>query len=127
MPMANDRARFLRRNQTPAERALWALLRQGKQQGIKFRRQHPIGRYIVDFACIEARLAVEVDGEQHGRDDGLAHDAMRDFALSGAGFEVMRFWNHEALKRTNKVADQIFARALERRDELHLAAREAGT
>ena len=89
-----DRARELRRDMTDAERALWRCLRMRQLDGFRFRRQWPVGPYVVDFACLSARLVVEVDGGQHADADG---DARRDAFLRGRGFRVLRFWNNEVL------------------------------
>lgn len=74
-----------------AERKLWNELRLRQLDGARFRRQHPIGHYIVDFVCLEKRLVVEVDGEQHTQRDHAAHDERRDRWLAVEGYRVMRF------------------------------------
>jgi very-short-patch-repair endonuclease len=89
---------------TEAERKLWSRLRSG-QLGVKFRRQVPIDRYIADFACIEARLVVEVDGGQHNID--IASDRARTAVLETAEYLVIRFWNHEVLKDIDGVVERI--------------------
>ena len=95
-------ARHLRRNLTDAERLVWHHLRNRALAGAKFRRQHPIGPYIVDFACIEAHVIVELDGGQHGRE---APDRYRTAALEARGWRVLRFWTHEVfLHRTDVLA-----------------------
>lgn len=99
-----DFARTLRRNMTDAETALWRRLRRRQLQGHRFRRQCPIGRYVVDFACIERRLVVEVDGGQHA---GSTRDPERDAWLRRQGFLVLRFWNNEALEQIEGVCDMI--------------------
>jgi len=91
---------------TDAERKLWSHLRSG-QLGVKFRRQTPVDRYIADFACIEARLVVEVDGGQHNID--IARDKARTAVLESAGYLVIRFWNHEVLKEIDSVVERIAA------------------
>ena len=88
-------ARKLRQNATAAERALWQQVRAARLGGHKFRRQAPIGRYIVDFVCFEARLIVEMDGGQHA--ERQRQDARRTAWLASQGFRVLRFWNSEAL------------------------------
>ena len=88
-----SQARRLRGNLTDAERALWRQLRH-HQLGARFRRQFPVPPYIVDFACVEARLIVEADGGQH---NVSARDERRDAALSAQGWRVLRFWNNEIL------------------------------
>ncbi len=97
------RARALRQNPTDAERLLWRQLRFWQLDGYKFRRQQPIGNYIVDFVCLEKRLVVEVDGGQHA--DQV--DAQRDNWLRDEGFLVLRFWNHEVLKNIDSVKEMI--------------------
>jgi very-short-patch-repair endonuclease len=106
-------ARRLRERMTDAERRLWWHLRKGRCDGARFRRQHPVGRYVVDFACLEAGLVVEVDGSQHL--DSSA-DLQRTRFLEARGFTVIRFWNHDVLMRTPLVLDAI-QEALEARRE----------
>src|SRR3989338_8545860 len=89
------RARHLRSSQTPAEEALWQQLRLRQLAGHKFRRQQPLGPYIVDFACLEARLIVELDGGHHAA--RAEYDAERTAWLEAQDFRVLRFWNHEVL------------------------------
>ena len=96
-------ARELRRNMTPAERALWQYLRK-RQLGVKFRRQAPIGRYIVDFVCFEVKLVIEVDGAHHANNP---NDKVRDAWLASQGFRVLRFWNHEVLHNAEGVVSVI--------------------
>ena len=93
--MANELARKLRKMMTPQEVKLWAHLRPLRKRGVKFRRQVPLRGYIVDFACFEARLIIEVDGSQHGFDEQMQRDRRRDEILEGGGFAVLRFWNAE--------------------------------
>jgi very-short-patch-repair endonuclease len=88
-------ARILRKRLTDAERLLWRHLRAKHVEGFKFRRQQPIGNYIVDFVCFEKRIVIEVDGGQHVRDKDK--DNRRDEWLKGQGFKVLRFWNSEVL------------------------------
>jgi very-short-patch-repair endonuclease len=89
---------------TPAEHHLWARLRQRRLGGCRFRRQHPLGPYIVDFACLEKHLVVEVDGSGHL--DSVA-DVRRDDWLRQHGFMVVRCWNHDVLDRTELVLEVI--------------------
>jgi very-short-patch-repair endonuclease len=98
-------ARRLRREMTFAERLLWAQLRQRELDGFKFRRQHLIGRFIVDFVCIEARGVIEIDGGQHA-EQRLRDDA-RTAWLNGQGYRVLRFWNNEVLQDTDAVREAI--------------------
>ncbi|HRD29371.1 MAG TPA: DUF559 domain-containing protein [Caulobacter sp.] len=96
----------MRRAPTLNERALWKLLRNRRLDGLKFRRQVPIGRYIVDFLCLRHRLIVEADGPTH--DDSL-RDQERDAWLAGQGFHVMRFANAEIERWPSRVLDAICA------------------
>jgi len=93
-------ARGLRSGGTDAERMLWRHLRTRGLMGGKFRRQHPVGRYIVDFICLEAGLVVELDGGQHA---GSAADAVRTRTLQQQGYRVVRFWNNDVLTQTDAV------------------------
>jgi len=88
-------ARRLRRDQTDEERELWRALKAGRFAGFKFRRQHPKGRYFLDFYCPLAQLAVELDGFQHGLPEHLRSDDERAKYLAAAGFTELRFWNHQ--------------------------------
>jgi very-short-patch-repair endonuclease len=90
---------------TDSERKLWGRLRRKQLGGYRFRRQLPIGLYIVDFACLGARLIVELDGSQHLEEPTDVH---RTAWLEGQGFRVLRFWNHEVLLRTDEVVDAIW-------------------
>ena len=99
------RARRLRRDQTDPERKLWSLLRGRQLVDVKFRRQCPIDRYVADFACMEARLIVELDGGQHA--DRAAYDAERTRVLELLGWRVVRFWNHEVIQNERGVMEAI--------------------
>jgi very-short-patch-repair endonuclease len=90
-------ARDLRRDQTPAEQALWQLLRNRGIDGHKFRRQHPIGPFIADFFCAEAALVIEVDGPIHDRAEQRQRDALRNAALGDHGLRLLRLRNNEVL------------------------------
>ena len=98
-----DRARQLRRNRTLAERVLWRQLRHRQCRGCKFRFQHAIPPYVVDFVCLERRLIVEVDGGQHS----LERDAARTAFLEARGFRILRFWNNEVLENLEGVFEAI--------------------
>ena len=98
--MPNVDARTLRRESTDAERRLWAALRDRRLAGHRFRRQHPVGGFILDFACTKHRLAIEADGGQHV--DG-ASDERRTAALRKEGWRVLRFWNNDILTNTEGV------------------------
>jgi very-short-patch-repair endonuclease len=106
--MANERARILRKNMSAAERKLWSALRERKVDGARFRRQHPIGAYIVDFACLERRLVVEVDGGQHTQDDQMAHDRQRDAWLASEGYRVLRVPTLEVYRNLAGVVDTVW-------------------
>ncbi len=107
--MLKDNARDLRKKMTESERALWSLLRRKQIEGYRFRKQVPVGKYIVDFACLEARLIIEVDGGQH---DESASDVERDAWLKAQNFRVLRFWNNDVLKNPEGVM-QIVVKVLE--------------
>src|SRR5581483_1370190 len=98
--MSTSRARQLRKSMTDAERRLWSKLRGQQLAGLKFRRQAPIGPYIVDFVCLERKLVVEVDGGQHARD---GTDDRRTAWLEREGYRVIRFWNNDILRNTEGV------------------------
>jgi len=100
------RAREHRARATPAELALWALLRR-RALGAKFRRQHPLGPYIVDFFSCEARLVVEVDGDVHDTADAQAHDAERDAFLGKCGLRVVRLRNELVLRAPERALEII--------------------
>ena len=102
---ARDRARALRRGMTDAELRLWFHVRDRRLAGYRFRRQHPIGSYFADFACVERRLIVELDGGQHTAAD--AADSRRTAYLNRSGWRVIRFWDSDALKHPQLVLDAI--------------------
>ena len=102
--MPSRRARQLRRNLTDAERRMWSALRDRRLSQYKFRRQHPMGPYIVDFACTKHAVVIEIDGGQHA--DRTA-DTRRMAWLESRGWRVTRFWNNELLNNTNGVIETI--------------------
>ncbi|MFO1032863.1 MAG: endonuclease domain-containing protein [Hyphomicrobiales bacterium] len=108
------RARKLRRAATPAEAKLWSHLRNNNMHGLAFRRQHPLGKYVLDFFCTRVRLAVELDGGQHADPLHKKRDLQRDTWLAQQGVEVLRFWNHDVLTTIGPVLDAIWF-AIERR------------
>ena len=110
--MDKSQVRELRKHLTETERALWKHLRLRQFRGYKFRRQQPIGKYIVDFACLEKRLIIEVDGGQHS--EQTAYDLERDTWLESQGFSVLRFWNNQVLKEMEAV-EEVIVDALTRR------------
>jgi adenine-specific DNA-methyltransferase len=112
------RRRELRHEQTDAERKLWQKLR-SNQLGIKFRRQETVGPCILDFYCREARLAIEIDGDQHADREHQAYDARRTTDLNQHGIEVIRFTNLDVLTRTPDVLQAVW-------DSLTLALSRCG-
>ena len=100
-----ENARRLRRVSTDAERRLWYFLRNRQLGGFCFRRQMPLGRYCADFACIEARLVVELDGGQHL--DTANADTERTQRIARGGFRALRFWNTQVLQETQSVLESI--------------------
>ena len=99
-------ARELRGRMTDAEALLWMLLRNRRIAGAKFRRQHPMGRYILDYYCIDKMLCIELDGGQHG--DNVFYDQRRDNWLQSQGIRVLRFWNNQMLVETEAVLEVIY-------------------
>jgi very-short-patch-repair endonuclease len=102
---SHETARRLRREQTPAEQVLWRHLRTKRMCNVKFRRQHPIGPYFVDFCSIQRQLIVEIDGSQHA--DQSAEDEVRSSFLKSYGYRVLRFWNNQVLENTDEVLVEI--------------------
>ncbi|BCA58874.1 endonuclease domain-containing protein [Sphingomonas sp. HMP6] len=113
-PSGKRNAKKLRREMTPPEIALWLALRQNAE-GLRFRKQHGVGDYVLDFYCAPARLAIEVDGEAHGRGDRPLRDARRDVQLAALGLLVVRYPASDVLRDFESVARQIIAVAVERR------------
>ncbi len=103
---AKAHARELRTRTTEAEALLWQQLRGRRFQGFKFRRQRPLGPYILDFVCLEAGLVIEVDGWQHS--DQHAYDQKRTELIKSQGLIVIRFWNHEVMNETPAVLEKIW-------------------
>jgi very-short-patch-repair endonuclease len=103
-PKARLNARALRRDMTDAERKLWSGLR-GEQLGFKFRRQHPLGNYIADFACLEPKLIVELDGSQH--EDNHDYDLGRDGFFKAQGFAVLRFASNAPFQNLDGVLNAV--------------------
>jgi very-short-patch-repair endonuclease len=107
-PLKRDAARRLRAEASDAERKLWSYLRRKQMASLRFRRQHPIGPYIVDFYCSAAKLVVELDGSQHGEDKAVAYDRARTEWLEARGFHVLRIWNHEFFKNRDEALERIW-------------------
>ena len=98
-------AKTLRANQTEAEQRLWHHLRAHRFMALKFKRQKPMGRYIVDFVCVERQLIIEIDGGQHA--EQAEYDRQRDAWLRSQGYAVLRFCNHEVMHQLEGVLEQI--------------------
>ncbi|MGD0650032.1 MAG: endonuclease domain-containing protein [Verrucomicrobiia bacterium] len=124
-------ARSLRKTPTWAERVLWRNLRNRSFAQFKFRRQHPVGPYVVDFYRASRKLAVELDGDVHGVPDHRSHDIERDAYLAKQGIQVLRFWNVEVQENLDGLLDVIYAElcagtANPHPEPLPCAARERG-
>lgn len=104
--LATRKAKRLRKNLTEAESKLWRHIRLRQLGGFKFRRQHPVGPYVLDFACPEKKLAIEVDGGQHS--ECADYDSRRSAYLETHGYKVLRFWNSDVLKNIAAVKEVIF-------------------
>ncbi len=102
-----QRARALRQRSTDAEKLLWRYLRAKQLGGVKFRRQEPIGKYIVDFVCFSHRLVIELDGGQHTQPRERLSDQQRDAWLREQGFKVLRFWDGDVLRNIEGVVETI--------------------
>ena len=102
--MSLERAKSLRKQMTDAERRLWYRLRAHRLENWKFKRQVPIGPYIINFASLNTKIVIEVDGGQHQASN---RDAVRDRYLTELGYVVLRFWNDEVLRSTDAVLEQI--------------------
>jgi very-short-patch-repair endonuclease len=110
------RARSLRQTATEVEKRLWSRLRDGRLDGLKFRRQHPAGPYVLDFYCPSLRFSIELDGSQHGEHHQQIHDRQRSVWLRGCGVTELRVWNNEitqnlagVLEKIKDVADELRA------------------
>ena len=106
LPRLLENARKLRQTPTDAKALMWFLLRNRKFGGVKFRRQHPISNYVLDFYAPEAKLAIELDGGQHV--ENSSHDAQRTKELNAQGIRILRFWNHEVFNETEAVLPAIW-------------------
>jgi very-short-patch-repair endonuclease len=107
--VSTNRARALRKRLTPQEARLWLRLRALRPAGFHFRRQVPIGDFIVDFACLKHRIVVELDGGGHTREVTLRRDRFRDLAIGRLGFHVLRFWNAEVQTNIHDVVETILS------------------
>ena len=117
-----EKARTLRRNQTDAEKLVWQRLRNRQLMDKRFRRQYPIGQYIVDFVCLNLRLIVELDGGQHM--DQQAYDERRSDYLNQQGFVVVRFWNNEVMGNIEGVLESLILTLSQRGRELNVGVVE---
>jgi very-short-patch-repair endonuclease len=106
-----NRARSLRKRATERERILWRHLRNRNFAGYKFRRQHPIDPYTLDFYCPTAKLAIELDGDGHNYRDGQMRDQRREKFLANKGIAVVRFWNHQVREELDSVLQAIWLRS----------------
>jgi very-short-patch-repair endonuclease len=104
-----ERAKQLRSNTTEPEQALWRALKNIPVYGSHFRRQVPIGPYVAEFACLKARLTIELDDGHHSQDDVAIKDEHRTRWLESEGYRVVRFWNAELTENMNGVLDTIYA------------------
>ena len=105
--MTRPRVRALRKRLTDAERLLWRHLRNREMGGWKFKRQYPVGPYIVDFICVDKNVVIEVDGAQHAENEDS--DLHRSAFLNKMGYRVFRLWNNQVLQETEAVLEAIFA------------------
>lgn len=101
-------AKSMRHTATDAEQLMWQILRAKRFMNLKFRRQHVIAPYILDFYCHEIGLVIELDGSQHGTDDGKEYDAERTKFLEALDLKVVRYWNQDMLRRTDVVLEDLW-------------------
>jgi very-short-patch-repair endonuclease len=109
-PKLKDRRRELRNNMTKAEVLLWLELKGKKMKGYKFRRQHSIGYYVVDFYCTKLKLAIEVDGATHLSDEEIKHDKEKEYYIKSLGIAMQRFTNQEIYEDMMAVLDKIISK-----------------
>jgi very-short-patch-repair endonuclease len=122
LPTTEAAARFLSRNPTPAEHALWQQLREGRLDGLRFRRQHPLGMFILDFVCLERKLIIELDGSSH--DERAGYDEARTEHLAALGYRVVRFRNDDVVSDLPRVLSTIRESAREHKPTLPAMERE---
>ena len=121
-------SRELRHGETDAEKKLGDHLKDRRLEGLKFRRQFPIGEYVLDFYCIEKKLAIEVDGGQHAEDIEIQLDEVRTKFLNGKGVKVLRFWNNDVIQNEEAVLE-VSIKSLQEMQQPHpaLSSQERGT
>ena len=107
-PQLLEFAKTMRHNATDAENLMWQILRAKRFMNLKFRRQHVIAPYIVDFYCHELGLVIELDGSQHSTHDAIEYDAERTKFLEALGLTVVRYWNYDVLGRTVVVLEDLW-------------------
>ena len=107
MDKFTELAKKLRKNSTQQEQKLWSLLKSKQYKNLKFKRQQPIGHYIVDFICREKWLIIEIDGGQHNQDNNIVYDEERTKYLESKGFKIIRFWNNDIDNNIEGVFDVI--------------------
>ena len=100
-------AKKLRKNSTKQEQILWKLLRNRRFSGLKFVRQYPIGNYIVDFACRQKKIIIELDGSQHNENENIIYDMERTKYFASLGYKVIRFWNNDIDKNLEGVYEKL--------------------
>ncbi|OAL81256.1 DNA methyltransferase [Acinetobacter sp. SFB] len=110
-------AKSMRQSATDAEHLMWQLLRAKQFMNLKFRRQHVIAPYIMDFYCHEIGLVIELDGGQHGTADAIEYDAERSKFLEALGLKVVRYWNHEVLNQVDSVLENLWEICLKLKDD----------
>ena len=116
-PQLLEFAKTMRKHAAHAESLMWQLLRAKRFMNLKFRRQHVIEPYIVDFYCHELGLVIELDGGQHGTDDAIEYDAERTQFLEALGLKVVRYWNHDVLRNTDVVLEDLWGVCCELKDD----------
>jgi len=116
------RAKELRWPMTPAEVIVWTRVQRGRLMGFHFRKQHPVGPYIADFACVKSRVIVEIDGETHWREFERRRDAARTAFLEREGWAILRVWNSDVYGNEDGVVETILRWVIEGRErEAHRA------
>ena len=110
-------AKSMRQSATDAEHLMWQILRAKRLMNLKFRRQHIVAPYIVDFYCHEIGLVIELDGSQHGTDDAIEYDTERTKFLEALGLRVVRYWNYEVLNQADFVLENLWEICLKLKDD----------